>query len=57
MAKEADESIITQCGEELAILGTKTYVTQLFSLYAIFFNMIKTERADKYWNNYIKFLI
>lgn len=47
MAKEADESIITQCGEELAILGTKTYVTQLFSLYAIFFNMIKTERAEQ----------
>ena len=43
MAKEADESIITRCGEEKAILGTKTYVTQLFSLYAIFFNMIKSE--------------
>ncbi|MBE6485489.1 MAG: SIS domain-containing protein [Methanosphaera stadtmanae] len=47
MAKEADESIITQCGEEKAILGTKTYITQLFSLYAIFFNMIKTERAQQ----------
>ena len=47
MAKEADESIITLCEEEKAILGTKTYVTQLFSLYAIFFNMIKTEKAQK----------
>lgn len=47
MAKEADEAIITLCEEEKAILGTKTYVTQLFSLYAIFFNMIKTERAQK----------
>ncbi|HII08992.1 MAG TPA: SIS domain-containing protein [Methanosphaera sp.] len=47
MAKEADESVVTLCEEEKAILGTKTYVTQLFSLYAIFFNMIKTERAQK----------
>lgn len=47
MAKEADDSIITLCGEELAILGTKTYVTQLFALYVIFFNMIKTEKAEK----------
>lgn len=47
MANEADESVITLCDEEKAILGTKTYVTQLFSLYAIFFNMIETERAQK----------
>ncbi|WP_455644977.1 SIS domain-containing protein [Methanosphaera sp.] len=47
MAKEADEAIITRCGEELAILGTKTYVTQLFSLYVILFNMVKTERSQK----------
>ncbi|OED30535.1 SIS domain-containing protein [Methanosphaera sp. WGK6] len=47
MAKEADDTIITRCGEELAILGTKTYVTQLFSLYVILFNMVKTERSQK----------
>ena len=47
MVKEADDAIVTQCGEEKAILGTKTYITQLFSLYAIFLNMIKTERAKK----------
>ncbi len=47
MAKEADEAIITLCEEEKAILGTKTYVTQLFSLYAIFFNMIDTPRAKQ----------
>lgn len=47
MAKEADESIITLCGEEKAILGTKTYVTQLFSLYAIFLNMIKTDKSKE----------
>jgi len=47
MAEEADESIITLCDEEHAILGTKTYITQLFSLYAIFFNIVKNERAEK----------
>lgn len=47
MSKEADETIITLCEEEKAILGTKTYVTQLFSLYAILFNIVKTERAQK----------
>ncbi len=50
MAKEADEVIVTLCEEEKAILGTKTYVTQLFSLYAIFFNMIKTEKSEKILN-------
>lgn len=47
MAKEADEAIITLCEEEKAILGTKTYVTQLFALYAIFFNMIKTDKSKE----------
>lgn len=47
MAKEADEAIITLCEEEKAILGTKTYVTQLFSLYAIFFNMIQTDKSNE----------
>ncbi|PAV07074.1 SIS domain-containing protein [Methanosphaera cuniculi] len=45
MAKEADDTIITKCKEEIAILGTKTYVTQLISLYYIFFNMIDSKRA------------
>ncbi|WP_323736824.1 SIS domain-containing protein [Methanosphaera sp. ISO3-F5] len=47
MAKEADGSVITLCEEEHAILGTKTYITQLFALYAIFFNMVESERAQK----------
>ncbi|MGN1321710.1 MAG: SIS domain-containing protein [Methanosphaera sp.] len=46
MAKEADEAVITLGGTELAIIGTKTYVTQLFALYLIFFNMVKSERAE-----------
>ncbi len=47
MVKEADESIITRCGDELAILGTKTYITQLFSLYVIFLNMVDCDRSKK----------
>lgn len=47
MAKEADDVIITKCGEEIAILGTKTYVTQLLALYYIFFNMQDTKRTKE----------
>ena len=37
MIKEAKTPIITQCERETAILGTKTYVTQLACLYQILF--------------------
>jgi glucosamine--fructose-6-phosphate aminotransferase (isomerizing) len=50
MAKEADHSVVTLCGEEHAILGTKTYITQLFSLYVIFFSMIKSQRTEEMLN-------
>lgn len=46
MVKEADFSIITKCGRETAILGTKTYVTQLASLYQILFNASDYENKD-----------
>lgn len=39
MMKEADDAVITRCGRETAILGTKTYMTQLLSLYQILFGM------------------
>ncbi|MCZ3366830.1 MULTISPECIES: SIS domain-containing protein [Methanobacterium] len=39
MIKEADDTVITRGGRESAILGTKTYVTQLMSLYEILFSM------------------
>ena len=29
MMKESDEGVLTRCGRETAILGTKTYMTQL----------------------------
>ena len=37
MIKEAKTPIITRCETETAILGTKTYITQLASLYYILF--------------------
>ena len=47
MIKEAETPIITQCGTETAILGTKTYITQLACLYQILFKAsdyeLKTE--------------
>ena len=39
MMEAADDSILTKCGTESAILGTKTYLTQLLSLYQILFSM------------------
>ena len=37
MIKEAKTPIVTRCETETAILGTKTYITQLASLYQILF--------------------
>lgn len=39
MIQEADDTVVTRGGTESAILGTKTYVTQLMGLYEILFNM------------------
>ncbi|MBR3114098.1 MAG: SIS domain-containing protein [Methanobrevibacter sp.] len=38
MIKEAKTPIITRCETETAILGTKTYITQMACLYRILFN-------------------
>ena len=49
MIKEADDTVITRGGRESAILGTKTYVTQLMSLYDILFSMndFKDDESQK----------
>ncbi|MGZ7135361.1 MAG: SIS domain-containing protein [Methanobacterium sp.] len=39
MSEQANECVITSGGTETAILGTKTYMTQLMSLYNILFRM------------------
>ena len=47
MIKEAKTPIITQCERETAILGTKTYVTQLACLYQILFKGSNYDNADE----------
>ena len=47
MIKEAKTPIITQCERETAILGTKTYVTQLACLYQILFKGSNYGKADE----------
>ena len=49
MIKESDDTVITRGGRESAILGTKTYVTQLMGLYEILFSMndFKDDESQK----------
>ena len=46
MIKEADDTVVTKGGRENAILGTKTYVTQLMGLYEILFSMNDSKDED-----------
>mgnify|MGYP004442383051 FL=1 len=50
MSKEASLSIITMGDTETAILGTKTYVTQLACLYQILFNGSDYENKEELLN-------
>jgi glucosamine--fructose-6-phosphate aminotransferase (isomerizing) len=47
MMKESDDTVLTRCGRETAILGTKTYMTQLLCLYEILFNVEGSNEANK----------
>lgn len=47
MMKKAEDAVLTRCGRETAILGTKTYITQLLCLYEILFNMVESEESQK----------
>ena len=47
MTKEASTPIITQGGTETAILGTKTYITQIACLYQILFKASNYENKDQ----------
>jgi fructoselysine-6-P-deglycase FrlB-like protein len=51
MMKESDDAVLTRCGRETAILGTKTYMTQLLCLYEILFTMEGSEEAEKILND------
>ncbi|BDZ68296.1 SIS domain-containing protein [Methanobacterium ferruginis] len=46
MMKESDDAVLTRCGRETAILGTKTYMTQLMCLYQILFAMEESSEAQ-----------
>ena len=50
MIKEAKTPIITRCERETAILGTKTYITQLACLYQILFSASDYENKDELLN-------
>jgi len=45
MMNESDDAVLTRCNRETAILGTKTYMTQLMSLYEILFSMEGSDDA------------
>lgn len=47
MMKESEDAVLTRCGRETAILGTKTYMTQLLCLYEILFSMVGSEESQK----------
>jgi fructoselysine-6-P-deglycase FrlB-like protein len=47
MMKEAQDAVLTRCGRETAILGTKTYMTQLLCLYEILFRIEGSDEANK----------
>jgi glucosamine--fructose-6-phosphate aminotransferase (isomerizing) len=47
MMNESDDTILTRCNREKAILGTKTYMTQLLSLYHILFGMGKSSTSQE----------
>lgn len=46
MMQESNDAVLTQCGRESAILGSKTYMTQLFCLYQILFGMENSSDAQ-----------
>ena len=50
MIKEAKTPIITRCETETAILGTKTYITQIACLYQILFSASDYENKDELLN-------
>ncbi len=51
MMKESDDAVLTQCHRENAILGTKTYMTQLLCLYEIIFGMDNSKTSQDVLND------
>lgn len=51
ISNASDYQIVTRCGTEIGILGTKTHLTQLFCLYYLLFKASDYENADIILNN------
>lgn len=51
MMKESDDTVLTKCQRENAILGTKTYMTQLLCLYEIIFGMDNSKTSQDVLND------
>jgi glucosamine--fructose-6-phosphate aminotransferase (isomerizing) len=47
MMNESDDAVLTLCQRENAILGTKTYMTQLLCLYEIIFGMDNSDASKE----------
>lgn len=47
MMQESQDVVLTRCNRETAILGTKTYMTQLMCLYQILFGMEDTPESQE----------
>jgi glutamine---fructose-6-phosphate transaminase (isomerizing) len=51
MMTESDDAVLTHCQRENAILGTKTYMTQLLCLYEIIFGMDNSKASQDVLND------
>lgn len=51
MMQESQDVVLTRCNRETAILGTKTYMTQLMCLYQILFGMEDTPESQEVLND------
>jgi glutamine---fructose-6-phosphate transaminase (isomerizing) len=54
MMQESQDVVLTRCNRETAILGTKTYMTQLMCLYQILFSMEDSSDSREVLNDLAK---
>ncbi|EKF84884.1 SIS domain-containing protein [Methanobacterium formicicum] len=54
MMQESQDVVLTRCNRETAILGTKTYMTQLMCLYQILFGMEDSPDSQEVLNDLAK---
>ncbi|MDY9922220.1 SIS domain-containing protein [Methanobacterium sp.] len=54
MMQESEDVVLTRCNRETAILGTKTYMTQLMCLYQILFTTENSSQSKEVLNDLLK---